>query len=55
MITTIVFIAGGVVGVLGGLVIYAAWRGLLDEDNKVRRDEKHRNHHKWGHYKGRGQ
>lgn len=43
------------VGALAVLITYSAWSGLLDEDAKLRRDEKHRNHYRWGHYKGREQ
>lgn len=55
MIETVLWLAGGAFVVLAVLVTYAAWSGMLDEDDKLRRDEKHRNHHKWGHYKGRKQ
>ena len=55
MIEAVMWMAIGALIVIIWLVGYAAYVGLMDEDNKVRRDEKHRNHHKWGHYKGRGQ
>lgn len=47
MIETIVCVAVGVLAVLVALICYAACIGLLDEDSKLRRDEKHRNHHRW--------
>jgi len=47
MIETILWMAGGSLLTIAALVCYAAYVGMLDEDTKVRRDEKHRNHHKW--------
>jgi len=45
MIETILWMAGGSLLTIAALVCYAAYVGLMDEDNKVRRDEKRRNHH----------
>jgi hypothetical protein len=47
MSEAVLWLAGGALVGFVGLVCFTAWLGLLDDDSKVRRDLKHRGHHKW--------
>jgi hypothetical protein len=47
MIEAVLWMAIGAVLVLAVLITYSAVIGLLNDEDKHRRDEKHRNHHKW--------
>jgi hypothetical protein len=47
MIEAILWMAAGALFVVVLLVGYVSWSGLIDDEHKVRRDDKHRRHHKW--------
>ena len=47
MIEAVAWVAGGVFALCVLMVCFTAWLRLLDDDAKIRRDLKHRCHHKW--------
>jgi hypothetical protein len=47
MIEAVLWLAVVAFIVCGMLVCFTAWLGLLDDEDKIRRDNKHRRHYKW--------
>jgi uncharacterized membrane protein YozB (DUF420 family) len=47
MIDAVLWMAVGALAVGVLLVVYAIWAGLIDDEDKHRRDAKHRRHHRW--------